>query len=143
MKYLLIVAIAWVAAQGAKQLVRMFGHNRRIFHGNQRSGLLLSGGMPSAHAASVAALAIAIGWYDGVQGASFAIAALFAAVVMYDAIMVRFSSGEQGDALREVITMQKLPLKMPRVAHGHTPVEVLVGAVLGAAIAAVVIFATK
>lgn len=143
MKYLMIVAIAWLVAQGGKHIVCAFGRNRRVFGGNARSTLLLSGGMPSAHSASVVALAVAIGWYDGVQTAAFAIAAFYAAVIMYDAMMVRLSSGEQGDALNKVISLQKLPIPHLKVAHGHTGVEVLAGAIIGALIAAIVIFTTK
>lgn len=143
MKYLMIVAIAWLVAQGGKHIVRAFGRNRRVFGGNPRSVLMLSGGMPSAHSASVAALAVAVGWYNGVDSAVFAIAVAFAIVVMYDAVMVRLSSGEQGDALNKVISLQKLPIPRIKVAHGHTGVEVLVGAIIGALVAAIVIFTTK
>ncbi|MDO4774036.1 MAG: divergent PAP2 family protein [Candidatus Saccharibacteria bacterium] len=143
MKYLMIVAMAWLVAQGGKHLAHALGRNRRVFGGNPRSALMLSGGMPSAHAASVVALAVAIGWYDGVHSAAFAVAAFYAAVVMYDAMMVRFSSGEQGDMLNKIISSQKLPFKKIKVAHGHTGVEVLVGAIVGAFVAAIVIFTTK
>lgn len=141
--YLMIVVIAWAVAQGGKHIVHAFGHNRRVFGNNPRSVLMLSGGMPSAHSASVMALAVAVGWYDGVDSAVFAIAAAFAIVVMYDAVMVRLSSGEQGDALNKVISLQKLPIPRIKVAHGHTGVEVLVGAIIGALVAAIVIFTTK
>lgn len=143
MRYLLIVVVAWLAAQGAKHLVRALGRNQRVFHGNPRSPLLLSGGMPSAHAAASVALMAAVGWYDGVDNGVFAVAASLAVVIMYDAVMVRFSSGQQGDLLNRLITLQKLPLQRLKIAHGHTVVEVLAGAVLGMAVAFVVIFATK
>lgn len=143
MKYLTIVIIAWIIAQGAKHAARLFGRNRRVFGGNPRSVLLLSGGMPSAHAASVVALAVAVGWYDGINSGVFAVAVALAVVIMYDAVMVRLSSGEQGDLLNKVVTSQRLPLKPIKVAHGHTVVEVVVGALIGACVAAVVIFTTK
>lgn len=142
MKYLMIVAIAWLVAQGGKHVARAFGRNRRVFGGNPRSALLLSGGMPSAHSASAVALAVAIGRYEGLQTAAFAIATFYAAVIMYDAMMVRLSSGEQGDALNKVISLQKLSVPQIKVAHGHTGVEVLAGAVVGALVACIVIFTT-
>lgn len=88
--------------------------------------------MPSAHSATVIALLTVIGGIEGVGSALFALAALFSAIVMYDAVMVRRSSGEQGEALLALLAGQKKPLvRLPRVAKGHTPLEVVVGAVVG------------
>lgn len=142
MFYLAIAAIAWAAAQGLKKIIHLLGGNRRVFSVNY-SGLLLSGGMPSAHSATVVAMMAAIGLREGFDSATFALAALFAAIVMYDAVMVRFSSGEQGDAVNKLISEQKSKISKVKVAHGHTPLEALAGAVLGAAVVVVVIFATK
>jgi hypothetical protein len=62
---------------------------------------------------------------------------------MYDAIMVRRSSGEQGAAIHQLIKEQKSSVPLPRAAKGHTPVEVAVGALLGLIIGVVVFLATK
>ena len=64
-------------------------------------------------------------------------------IVMYDAMMVRYSSGMQGETLNKLISEQGSKLKKLRVAHGHTPVEVMAGAVIGMVVASVVFFATK
>ena len=45
--------------------------------------------------------------------------------------------------LNKLIMEQGSKLKKLRVAHGHTPVEVLAGALIGAVVAIVVFFATK
>jgi len=99
--------------------------------------------MPSAHSASVVALLVVIGLIDGVGSAVFGLAALFAAVVMYDAVMVRRSSGEQGAALVELIRELKRPSKTPiHVAKGHTPLEVLGGIAVGAIVGLAVYLVT-
>lgn len=143
MVYLVAAIAAWTAAQGLKHLVRLLGHNRRVFQNDPRHGLLLSGGMPSAHSATLVALTTVIGLQEGLNSAVFALAALLSAIVMYDAIMVRFSSGQQGDLLNALIREHKTKLKPVRVAHGHTVVEVVVGAVLGALIGTVVFFTLR
>ena len=66
-----------------------------------------------------------------------------AIIVMYDAMMVRYSSGMQGETLNKLISEQSSKLKKLRVAHGHTPVEVAAGAAIGVVVAVVVFFATK
>ena len=143
MVYLVAAAMAWLAAQSLKHLIRLAGRNRRIFQGNPRNQLLLSGGMPSAHSATVVALTVAIGFGEGFGSGLFALAFLLSSIVMYDAMMVRYSSGRQGDLLNRFLKEQKSTLKPVRVAHGHTTLEVVVGAVLGALIGIVVFFTMK
>jgi uncharacterized protein len=137
--YLIAIIAAWLIAQGAKYFwvavrQRSFNHYRQLY---------LSGNMPSAHSASVIALVVVIALRDGTNSGLFAVAALFAAIVMYDAVMVRRSSGEQGIAIQRLIKEQKSSVPIPRAAKGHTPVEVAVGALLGVVIGAVVFLATK
>lgn len=138
--YILAILASWVVAQGLKYILVAF-KNGNFDHVRQ---LYLSGNMPSAHSASTVALLTVIGLRDGVEGPVFAVAALFASVVMYDAIMVRRSVGEQGLAIQSLITLAKnKSLVIPRSARGHTPLEVLVGALLGVAIGFIVFFATN
>jgi len=138
MVYLLAPLIAWLVAQGAKYVIASIkARNARQFR-----NLYISGNMPSAHSATVVSLAIIIGLTDGFESAVFAIALVFAAVVMYDAIMVRRSSGEQGAAILAFIAEAKSKVLPPRVAKGHTPLEVLVGAAVGALVAGAVFLAT-
>jgi acid phosphatase family membrane protein YuiD len=137
--YIIAIIAAWLIAQGAKYLwvavrQRSFSNYRQLY---------LSGNMPSAHSASVIALVTVIALRDSVDSGLFAIAALFAAIVMYDAVMVRRSSGEQGIAIQKLIKEQKSSVPLPRAAKGHTPVEVAVGALLGAVIGLVVFLATR
>lgn len=138
--YLLAVLAAWIVAQGTKYL--LVAIRDKNFHNIRQ--LYLSGNMPSAHSASTVALATVVGLYDGIDSAIFAVAALFASVVMYDAIMVRRSVGEQGMAIETLIKLAKnKALVIPRSARGHTPLEVVVGALLGLAIGLIVFFATN
>lgn len=137
--YIIAIIAGWVVAQGAKYLLvavrqRRFDHLRQLY---------LSGNMPSAHSATVVALATVIAFINGVNSAIFALSGLFAAIVMYDAMMVRRSSGEQGEAIQKLIKELKSGVPLPRAAKGHTPVEVAAGAVLGIFIGAVVFLATK
>lgn len=102
-----------------------------------------SGSMPSSHTAVVAALATVIFAHEGFSPL-FSVVAVLAMITIYDALVARRSIGEQGQALVRLI--EKSPFAkdpMPRVALGHKPKEVLVGAALGIAIGiSVAIFIT-
>lgn len=136
--YLIAGAAAWLIAQGCKYIIASVkAKSLRQFR-----QLYLSGNMPSAHSATVVALVTTIGLIDGFSTPLFALALTFAAVVMYDSVMVRRSSGEQGTALITLFTQMKSKITLPRVAKGHSPLEVLVGAILGAIIGVVVFLAT-
>lgn len=143
MKVLVVPIIAWVISQGLKQVFHLMGRNRRVFSGDTNPKILLSGGMPSAHSAIVVSMAVFLGLQDGLNSSVFGLSVWLSIIVMYDAMMVRYSSGMQGEALNKLIVEQGSKLKKLRVAHGHTPVEVLAGALIGAAVAIVVFFATK
>ena len=134
--YLLTIIVSWIIAQGAKYLVVAI-KNRSLANFRQ---LYLSGNMPSAHSATVVALLTVIGFKDGVSSGLFGLAAIFTAVVLYDAVMVRRSSGEQGESLTHLIKEQKSSVRLPRVAKGHTPLEVVVGSVVGLVVGVLVAF---
>ncbi|KAI5340280.1 PREDICTED: Acid phosphatase/vanadium-dependent [Prunus dulcis] len=102
--------------------------------------MLDSGGMPSSHSATVTALAVAIGLQDGVGGPAFAIALVLACIVMYDASGVRLHAGRQAELLNQIV--YELPPEHPlssvrplRDSLGHTPLQVVAGAVLGCVVA--------
>ncbi|RYF29231.1 MAG: divergent PAP2 family protein [Chloroflexi bacterium] len=137
--YLVAVAAGWIVAQGAKYIIA--GIKDRSFRGLRQ--LYMSGNMPSAHTATVMALVTVIGIKDGIDSGLFGLAALFASIVMYDAVMVRRSSGEQGIAVQSLIKELKSTIALPRAAKGHQPLEVLAGAVIGVLIGVVVFLATK
>ncbi len=128
--YIVAVLVAWVAAQGTKYLIHAV--RTRSLKGFRQ--LYVSGNMPSSHSATTVALATLIGLTEGFDSAVFAIATLFAAIVMYDAVMVRRSSGEQGAAIGALISELKSKVRLPRAAKGHRPLEVVAGLLIGVAI---------
>lgn len=94
-----------------------------------------TGGMPSSHAASVAALSTSVGMQEGFRSLVFAATLYFSLVVMYDAAGLRRAAGRQAAILNRLIDEH---FKHPEAgAHrlmellGHTPLEVLVGATIG------------
>lgn len=106
--------------------------------------LVGSGGMPSAHGATVCALTTSIGMTSGVGGTDFALAAIFALVVMYDARGVRREAGRHAKALNRLCARaveEGHPISTEKPFHemvGHTMPQVLLGAVLGILVAVVV-----
>jgi acid phosphatase family membrane protein YuiD len=137
--YLITIFVAWFGAHVIKYVVSYIKKERRGF----RSQLFVSGGMPSSHSATVTAVATIIGLRDGINSGLFGLAVILALIVMYDAMKVRRSSGEQGIAIGELIKEQKSGIKLPRIAKGHKPIEVAVGSFLGFVIGAIVFLATK
>jgi acid phosphatase family membrane protein YuiD len=134
--YLIAIALAWVVAQGSKFLLAA------VIHQSSTSlrQLYASGSMPSSHSAIVVAMTTMIGLKDGVEGALFGLSVLLTAIVMYDAVMVRRSSGEQGVAIQLLIKEQKSSIQQPRAAKGHEPLEVAVGALVGLATSLFIFF---
>ena len=95
-----------------------------------------SGGMPSSHSALVVAATTAIGMRDGFGGTVFALAVILSAVVMYDACNVRRSAGDTARLVNKLLEhMEKLTAEdladNLREVMGHTPLQVLMGALLG------------
>lgn len=95
-----------------------------------------SGGMPSSHSALVVAAAAAIGKLYGVQTPDFALAAILSAVVMYDACNVRRSAGDTARLVNQILAhVEQLTAEDfaddLREVMGHTPLQVLMGALLG------------
>ena len=98
-----------------------------------------SGGMPSSHSSFVCTCASSVGYMYGWSSPLFAIAAVLAAVVMYDATHVRKAAGEQAKILNYIMTHWKemRPEFFGRELKellGHTPFQVLMGGILGVAV---------
>lgn len=133
--YVLTVAlIACLIAQASKLVIDL-AKNRKF---NVRV-LVTTGGMPSAHSALVTALATAIGQTAGWASNQFAIATIFAIIVMYDAAGVRQAAGKQARILNQIIDelfQEKPDFNEARLKEllGHTPFQVIVGSILGVAI---------
>ena len=136
-KILIVALIACVSAQGLKLAIDLIS-TRRL----NVTYLLSPGGMPSAHSALVGALATSVGVIKGWSSAEFAIACLFAIIVMYDAAGVRQAAGKQAKILNQLVDelfQEEHNFNEERLKEllGHTPFQVLVGLSLGISIAMV------
>lgn len=126
----------WFVAQVLKTLI--YGIINKSFSAERLVG---SGGMPSSHSATVCALATAAGIEFGLGSAEFAISAILAIIVMYDARGVRLETGLQAQVINEMMDFFKnMGKKMSyedrlKEFIGHTPLQVAVGAILGILIA--------
>lgn len=126
----------WLVAQVLKTLIYMW-FNRKFV----AERLVGSGGMPSSHSSTVCALVTATGFEYGGGSFPFAIAAIFAIIVMYDAMGVRRETGIQAKVLNEMMELFMHMGKEMSVEEklkefvGHTPLQVLMGALLGIIIA--------
>lgn len=99
-----------------------------------------SGGMPSSHASFVMSLTMAVGFESGFDSVGFAISAVVAFVVMYDAAGIRRSAGQQAAILNKIVESvmrADFPSTEKKLKEllGHTPLEVFGGAILGIIIA--------
>ena len=137
--YVIAIIMAWLLAHVIKYAIA-FSRGTQVDLTHQ---LFISGGMPSSHAATSVAVWTVILLRDGVESGLFGLATFVVLVVCYDAVKVRRSSGEQGEAIAALIKEVKSKVRVPRAARGHTPLEVIVGAVFGASIGLVVFLATK
>ncbi len=94
-----------------------------------------TGGMPSSHSASVAALSTAVGLWHGFNTALFSVTLYFGLIVMYDAAGLRRAAGRQASVLNRLIErhFQDSERETQKLMEllGHTPFEVFVGAILG------------
>ena len=137
--YILAIVVGWFVSQGAKYIIAAIkAKSLRVFR-----MLYLSGNMPSAHSATVVSITTIIALRDGVNGGIFGLALAISLIVIYDAMMVRRSVGEQGKAINQLIDLSKTDMAKPRVAKGHTPLEVCVGAAVGVFSGIVVFYATR
>lgn len=132
------VVVAFVAANLIAQTVKILtvALKKRTF---RWTILFATGGMPSSHSSTVVAMSTSIGLIDGFDSTTYAMAVCFATVVMFDAAGLRRNASKQAMVLNRMIKelfsaeshVNAVKLKE---FLGHTPTEVLVGAVLGVAV---------
>lgn len=129
-RYLVMPFLVWFAIQTFKVIWDLVTTKKFNF-----KRIMGAGGMPSSHSAVVVTLAIMIGRSQGINSPIFAIALVFAFVVMYDAAGVRREAGKQAHLLNEIVNTPGLSNVEVRdklvEALGHTPKQVLVGALIG------------
>lgn len=131
-----IVMVSLLIAQGLKVVTSLIVEKRLNFR-----RFLDTGSMPSSHSSSVTALATAIGMKEGISSTAFVIAAVLASVVMFDATGVRRAAGKQASVLNKIVDniQHKDGIRLIegnlKELLGHTPLEVIAGAILGIVIA--------
>ena len=132
-KLFFTAAAGWLVAQILKTVIHTI--LLKEFHAERLVG---SGGMPSSHSATVCALAAGTCYEYGAGSFPFTIALLFAIVVMYDAMGVRRETGIQAKILNDILRTFEDMGRSEISAHdklkefvGHTPLQVLMGALLG------------
>ena len=128
----------WLVAQVLKTLI-----NGLVLGKFSLERMWGSGGMPSSHSATVCSLVVAAARLYGPDSAIFALAFIMAIIVMYDAMGVRRETGEQAKILNRMLTdwMEAESANSPFLGDkklkemvGHTPFEVLGGAIVGVAV---------
>lgn len=129
--------LSWFIAQFIKVVLTLIKDKKIDFR-----RFIGAGGFPSSHAALVTSLATSVGLIDGFSGTGFAISVVLALVVMYDAAGVRRAAGQQARILNKIVEEWEnsdLASKDKRLKEllGHTPKEVIAGAILGILIALV------
>ena len=136
---LLAGILSWFVAQVIKTILYAV-INKEL----DMTRLMGDGGMPSAHSATVTAVAAMTGLLCGFGSPLFALACILAIIVMHDAMGVRLETGKQAKLLNEMVTLLEA-LGQPKLSMekklkefvGHTPSQVMAGMLLGIVVAVV------
>ncbi len=124
--------VAWVVAQILKTFVHAIVHKKLDL-----PRLIGDGGMPSSHSATVTAIAATSALQYGLSSFEFGVTVILAFIVMHDAMGVRLQTGKQAKVLNEIMdvidSMGKDLSAEDKFKElvGHTPLQVLAGALLG------------
>lgn len=135
--------IAAIAAMSISQLFKIITEliKNKTFNPNS---LVVSGGMPSSHAALLTAITTAFAFQEGLGSPSFLITLSILMIITYDATGVRKLAGEQAQEYNKLLDQlpnnQKKGLKKLTVRHGHTHCEVVAGIILGITVASILYF---
>jgi uncharacterized protein len=132
MELLIVSVCAWAIAQLIKVIAVLIQKKQLDFR-----VFIATGGMPSSHSATVGALVTSVAIVDGVKSVSFAISAILAIIVMYDAAGLRRSVGRQAVVLNRLLKDLKdrrsivyFKKDLPELI-GHSTFQVIIGACLG------------
>lgn len=137
-------AIAWITSQLIKAFIDLRAHRKIRIFGN--------GGMPSSHSATVMSLALMTGLYSGFASAQFGIAFMLAFIVMSDAAGVRRETAKHSASIKDLASIvngirpeDEDEVNTDKLAEfvGHTPLQVIFGALLGIIVAVAYYFIAK
>ena len=132
---LIVPIIAWALSQVLKMFTYLIVEKKL-----DMKRIVSDGGMPSAHSATVSSLMVMCGWVSGFNSAIFAVSVIFAIVVMRDAVGVRRETGKQAASIKELASTvnraflnknAEIRTENLKVLVGHTPLQVVFGAILG------------
>ncbi len=132
-RILIAALVGWAVAQGAKAILYTIVNKEFKFE-----RLVGSGGMPSSHAATVCAMMAAAAKQFGLASFEFAVSFILASVVLHDARGVRQEAGKQAVTITAIIDhlikegkIIELPEWELKELIGHTPLQVLIGSIIG------------
>lgn len=136
-RYIIVPFLVWLGIQLFKFFYDIIKEKRFNF-----KRLMQAGGMPSSHSAVVVSLTTMIAKAEGIASPLFGVSLIFAFIVMYDAAGVRRAAGKQAKLLNKIVETPGLSgvevsEKLVEVL-GHTPVQVIVGAVIGLAVGIII-----
>lgn len=129
-RYLIVPFVTWLCVQTFKVLWELATTKKFNF-----KRIIGAGGMPSSHTAIVTSITTMVGRSQGLNSVIFAVSLIFSLVVMYDACGVRRQAGKQARILNDIVNTPGLTTVQVREklveALGHTPLQVIVGAIVG------------
>ncbi len=133
----LAAVCAWVLTQGIKVIIPLIKREKPQWH-----RFVEPGGMPSSHSAAVIALLTGVGIVKGGFSTIFTVTLIFSLAIIYEAVGVRKEVEQQAKVLQVLI--EKLPSKNSfeinlKKSLGHRPIEVVVGGMIGFAIALILV----
>ena len=135
--------IAWAFSQLSKFIINLLLEKKIDF-----KRMFGDGGMPSGHSATVMCLAVMCGWSAGFDSLIFAVAMMFAIVVMHDATGVRREAGKHAASIKELADAvnqtflgenHEIRTENLKLLVGHTPIQVFFGALTGILVAIIYI----
>ncbi len=149
------IIVSGVTGWAVAQIIKTILHTVKFktFYAQRLVG---AGGMPSSHTSMVISALISVAKKDGTASTSFALMFLFGAIVIYDAMGVRRASGLHARELNKINEFfpdlknfktdsfingksnRKNKDKKLQEYLGHTPLEVLGGAIVGVIIGSII-----
>lgn len=130
--YLICPIIAFILAQGTKVFIQSFSHKITWRH------IFAYSDMPSGHTSVVVSLVVIVGLSEAIASPLFAVAFVYAMIVITDAVGLRNYLGQHGKTLNILVKDLKedefLDRSYPKLLEriGHTPLQVLIGGLVGA-----------
>jgi len=122
----LSILMAGAVSQILKIIIITVKHKQKFSFND----LIVTGGMPSTHSALVSSLAAIIFLEQGLS-ALFFVVLTFSLIVLRDSMGVRRSVGEEGKAIEKIVKYERIKIDRFRYALGHSPIEVIIGLVIG------------